>query len=108
MFFKSVVSIQILKQTMNTNVKLGNKTGTVKQSRYRSGVAQRVPGIKVPRFQNWHSTADKIHQVDSCICGYLVHVSTLCLYSFNIKKAHKKYPASPPSLCIHPVLAGGS
>lgn len=34
MFFKSVVSIQILKQTMNKNVKLGNKIGTVQQTKY--------------------------------------------------------------------------
>jgi len=34
MFFKSVVSIQILKQTMNKNVKLGNKIGTVQGTKY--------------------------------------------------------------------------
>ena len=78
MFFKSVVSISNLKTDHEQKCQTGK--------------------------QNWHSTADKIHQVDSCICGYLVHVSTLCLYSFNIKKnAHKKYPVSPPSLSNHPV-----
>jgi len=32
-FFKSVVSIQILKKTMNKNVKPGNKIGMVQQAK---------------------------------------------------------------------------
>jgi hypothetical protein len=41
---------------------------------------------------------NKTHQVDSCICGYLVHVSTLCLYSFNIKKMPTKNILPPHPL----------
>jgi hypothetical protein len=40
----------------------------------------------------------------SCICGYLVHVATLCLYSFNIKKCPQKILPPHP---LYPTILFG-